>query len=116
MSATDPNPQTTSSPVFVHTRESFNYTVTHVFFPVQLPEKSSDYTPENDHTLARAVCAAAHTYTTYVCGTSEQAQWHRITSMLDNLHASVQLETLGRERIISQLQGMQTGGMFVDAL
>ena len=61
MSATDPNPQTTNSPVFVHTRESFSYAVTHVFFPVQLPEKS-DYTPENDHALARTVCVAAHTY------------------------------------------------------
>ncbi|KAF8551736.1 hypothetical protein OG21DRAFT_1498931 [Imleria badia] len=104
----DPNLQTTTSMAFVHTSTSLLYAVTHVFLPVQPPDKS-DYTPENDHSLARAVCAAAHAYRTHVCGTSEQAQWHRITRMLDNLQASVQPEHMDNDLVISQLRGMQTG-------
>ena len=88
-----------------------NYIVTHVFLPVQLP-LDHDNTPENNHSLARAVCAAAHAYGTHLCGTSEQAQWHRITKMLDNLQASVQSEHMDNDHVISQLRGMQTGGTF----
>lgn len=107
MATTDGDPNK-SSPAFVHTSASLRYAVTHVFLPVQLPEES-DYTPENDHLLARAVCAAAHAYSTHVCGTSEQVQWKRITRMLDNLQASVQSEHMDSDQVISQLQGMQTG-------
>jgi hypothetical protein len=102
-STNDPNLQTTNSP-FVHI-------VTHVFLPVQLPDED-DNTPENRHSLARAVCAAAHAYVAHVCGTSEQAQWNCITKMLDNLQASVQLEDMDNDRVISQLRGMETGGTF----
>ncbi|KAF8129188.1 hypothetical protein EV363DRAFT_1169212 [Boletus edulis] len=42
-------------------------------------------------------------------GTSEQAQWHRIAKMLDNLQTSVQSECLDRGHVISQLRKMQTG-------
>ena len=102
--ADDPNFQTTNSPAFVHI-------VTHVFLPVQLPDEN-DNTPENSHSLARAVCDAAHAYGTHLCETSEQAQWQRITKMLDNLQASVQSERMDNDRVISQLRGMQTGGTF----
>ena len=96
------------------TPTTLEYSITHVFLPVNLPRKS-DYTPENDHALALAVCAAAHTYTSRVCGTSEQAQWQSITKMLDNLQEFVQLEHIDPDRldhVISQLRGMQTGGTF----
>ena len=112
--AHDASLQMTSSLPFVHTPESLCYAVTHVFLPVSLPYKT-DYTPENNHSLARAVCAAAHAYTTYVCGTTEQAQWHRITKMLDNLQAFVQSEHVDTDHV-SQLQGMETGGMFAYSL
>ena len=87
------------------------HAVTHVFLPVQLPEKD-DCTLENEHSLARAVCVAAHDYGTHVCGTSEQAQWNRITKMLDNLQASIQSKHMDKDHVISQLRGMQTGGTF----
>ena len=103
-SADDPNFQTTNSPTFVHI-------VTHVFLPVYPPDEN-DNTPENEHSLARAVCAAARAYGTHVCGTSEQAQWHHITKMLDNLQASVQSEHMDYDHVISQLRGMQMGGTF----
>jgi hypothetical protein len=110
-SVDDPHLQTTNSPAFVHTSTSLCYVVTHVFLPVQLP-KEIDYTPENSHSLARAVCAATYAYGTHVSGTSEQAQWNRITKMLDNLQASVQSEHMDNDHVISQLRGMLTGGIF----
>ena len=114
-SADNPNLQTTSSSAFVHTSESLEYAVTHVFLPVKFPQ-NNDYTLEKDHSLARAVCAAAHAYGTHVCGTSEQTQWHRISKMLDNLQAAVQSEHMDNDHVISQLRGMQTGGMAAGSL
>ena len=111
-SADDPNLQTTSSPAFVHTSESFEYAIIHVFLPFKFPHKN-EHTLEKDHSLARAVCAAAHAYGAHVCGTSEQAQWHHITKMLDNLQASVQSERIDNDHAISQLRGMDAGGMFI---
>jgi hypothetical protein len=108
--ADNPNSQTSSS-AFVHTPTSLYYAATHVFLPVKLPDES-DYTLENEHSLARAVCATAHAYDTHVSGTSEQAQWHRITRMLDNLQASVRSEPMNNDHVIAQLRGMQTGGTF----
>ena len=101
----------TSLPAFVHTPTSLEYAVTHVFLPVKLPYES-DYTLENEHSLARAVCAAAHDYGTHVCRASEQIQWHRITKMLDNLQASFQSadSDMNSDHVVSQLRGMQTGG------
>ena len=97
-----------SSPAFVHTPTSLCYAVTHVFLPVELPDES-DYTLlANDHSLARAVYAAAHAYDTHVCGTSEQAQWHRITKMLDNLQASIQSEHTDDDHVISQLRVLRS--------
>ena len=93
---------------------TLEYSITHVFLPVNLPQES-DYTPENDHALALAVCGAAHTYTPRVCGTSEQSQWQSVTKMLDDLQEFVQSEHIDPNRpdhVISQLRGMQTGGTF----
>ena len=98
----------TSPPTFVHTPTSLRYAVTHVFLPVNLVY--NDYTLEDEHSLARAVCAAAHAYGTHVHGTSERAHWHRITKMLDNLQASFQSAYMDSEHVVSQLRGMQTGG------
>ncbi|KAG6379682.1 hypothetical protein JVT61DRAFT_10204 [Boletus reticuloceps] len=102
-----PNLQTT----FAHTSGPLEYTVTHVFLPVELPD-ADDYTPGNNHSLARAVCAAAHTYDTHILGTSEQDHWHRIIKTLDNLQASVESEDIDGDHVISQLRGMQAGGTF----
>jgi hypothetical protein len=104
-SADDSNPQTTNSPTFVHI-------VTHVFLPARPPDKN-DNTPENSDALARVVCAAVHAYGTHVYGTSEQAQWSRITKMLDNLQASIQSEHMDNSHVVSQLREMETGGTFV---
>jgi hypothetical protein len=104
--ADDSNPQTTNSLTFDHI-------VTHVFFPdldLDWPPHENDNTPENSHSLARAVGAAAHAYGTHVSGTSEQAQWSCITKMLDNLHASVQSAHMDNDHVIFQLRGMEMGG------
>ena len=100
---------TTSTPSTFDNPNFLRYGVTHVFLPVQLPNEN-DYTPENDYSLARAVCAAANAYGTHVCGTSEQAQWNHVSKMLDNLQAAVQSEHMDNDLVISQLRGMQTGG------
>ncbi|KAF8430980.1 hypothetical protein L210DRAFT_625817 [Boletus edulis BED1] len=100
--ADDARFQMTSSAVPLDASESLRYAVTHVFLPIKPPAKR-DYTPENDVSLARAVCTAAHAYDT------EQAQWYRITKMLDNLQASVQSEHMDADHIVSQLRKMQTG-------
>lgn len=106
--------QTTTLRPFVHTLESLKYVLTHVFLPVQLP-CIDDHTPDYDYLLGRAVWTAAHTYATYVRGSSEQAQWHRIIKMLGNLQNSIEVEHLNSDDIIYQLQGMQTGGTFPDS-
>ena len=111
-SSDHPDPGTTNSD---HTSASLNYVVTHVFLPVELPEEN-DYSPDNDHSLARAVSAAAHAYCTHVCGISEQAQWHHIARMLENLRVSVQLEHMDSDHVISQLRGMQSGGTLASSL
>ena len=111
----DSDPEVTSTRAFVDTSEPLKYAITHVFLPVNLP-KTNDCTLENDHALALAVCTAARTYTTHICGSSDQAQWHRITKMLDNLQVSVETQTTDDACIISQLRGMQTGGTFTNFL
>ena len=90
-----------------------DYIVTHVFFPVHLPNCLNRFgILQNELSLARTLCAAAHAYSAHVCGTSEQAQWRRITKMLDNLQASVQDDG----NIIFQLREMRTGGTFTRSM
>lgn len=107
--ADDPNPEMMSSPAFIHSPTSYKYAITHVFLPVELPRKS-DYSPENDLSLACAACAAAHAYATHVNRTPGKPQWCRIQNMLDNLQAFVQSERLDKGHILSQLRAMQMGG------
>ena len=116
MSTSNLDLEATSSSSSYHTSTPLNYAITHVFLPVQLPD-DTDYAPENEHSLVRAVCAAAHAYGA-LCGTSEQARWHRVTKMLDNLQTSVQSEHMDSDhvRVISQLREMQTGGTFAGSL
>jgi len=109
------NTGATGSPTFFHTSESLLYAVTHVFLPVWLPDHSN-YSLKQDLSLARAVCAASHAYSAHVYGASEQAQWHRITKMLDNLQVSAQSKRLDKDLVISQLRAMQTGGMHTGSL
>lgn len=86
------------------------YAATHVFLPAQ-PEglPSSNYTVENDHWLARAVYAAAHTYSQFIDDTFKP-QWDSIVKMLAHLQVSVKSERLDGDHVISQLRGMQSGG------
>ena len=115
-STTDnPGLKATSSPTFAHTFASLNYTVRHVFLPVQFPSEN-DYALENDLSLARSVCAAAHAYRAHVRGTSEQAQWHRITGMLDNLQVSIQSEQPDNGHVIAQLREMRSGGTLTGSI
>ena len=88
---------------------ALNYVVTHVMFPIEGP-RYSYYTIGNDLALARAVCTAAHAYTTHI-DDSLKPQWHSVVKMLDNLQASVRFEHLDKDNIISQLGSMQSGGM-----
>lgn len=87
---------------------TLNYVVTHVFFPVEIP-KESDYTIQNDLSLARAVCTAAHAYITHI-DDSIKPQWHAITKALDNLQTSVHFERLDKANTVSQLGNMRPGG------
>ena len=87
---------------------ALNYVATHVFFPPVIPEKS-DFTIKNDLALARAVCTAAHAYSTHI-DNSSRPQWQSIVNMLDNLRASVQFEHLDKGSVLAQLGSMQPGG------
>ena len=114
----------TNSLAFAHTHASLLYAVAHVFLPIPgsprwrrpHPAGPGDYTPEDEHSLARAVHAAAHAYATHVREPFEQAQWRYISKMLDNLQASVQSEHMDNDHAISQLRGMQTGGPLAGTL
>ena len=107
--ADNPNLQTSSPAAFVHdpSNTPLYYVVTHVFLPLQPPD-TDDHTTQNGHLLASAMCTAAHTYGTHICGTSEQAQWHRITKVLDNLQASIQSEHTDDDHLISQLRVLRS--------
>ena len=93
---------------------ALDYVATHVFFPPAIPEKS-DFTIQNDLALARAVCTAAHAYTTYI-DDSSRPQWQSIVNMLDNLRASVQFEHLDKGNVLAQLGRMQSGGTLFPSL
>ena len=120
MSTTDDtDPRTTMSSPFLGGIAPSKYAIIHVFLPARLydPVDGLDdvdvdaYYHEGDLSLARAVCAAAHAYSTHVYGTSEEDLWRRITKMLDDLQASAQSKRLDKHHTISQLRGMQIGGM-----
>lgn len=93
---------------------TLNYVATHVFFPMHVPE-GSDYTIQNDLALARAVCTAAHAYTSHINNTL-MSQWHTIAKMLDNLLDSVRSGQLSRDVVVSQLGSMQPGGKVPNCL
>lgn len=105
----------TDSPAFDHTPSSLDYIITHVFLPVKLPD-ANDYSPENELSLARAVCAAAHAYTTPVINRTAEPQWNRITKMLDDLRASIESDHLDSGHVTSRLRGMRAGGTFIGSL
>ena len=84
--------------------------ITHVFLPVPNSQRfPTDCAEESDHFLARAVCAAAHTFSEIVDDTLKH-QWYCIAKMLDNLEESIKSRRLDKDYVISQLCGMQTGG------
>ena len=87
---------------------ALSYVATHVFFPPTVP-RESDYTIQNDLALARAVCTAAHAYTTHI-DDPLRPQWQSIENMLIHLQASVQFEHLNKDNVLAQLWSMQSGG------
>ena len=95
--------------LFTADNPALDYVVTHVMFPVEVPDESDD-TIKNDRALVRAVRTAAHAYTTHI-DDSLKPQWRSIVKMLGNLKASVRFWYLDKDSIISQLGSMQTGGM-----
>ena len=87
-------------------RSTFEYIITHVFFPLQLPDED-DQGAGNDRSLSGAIAAAARLYTVH---TGESPQWHSILRMLDNLRATVRSRNLDEPLTISQFQSMNVGG------
>ena len=105
---------TVTTSTYEENRPALEYAVTHVFFPAERLW-GNDYTPQNDHLLARAVCASAHAFSKMIDDTLE-FQWNPIAKMLDNLQTSVLDEHLDEGRVISQLGEMRTGGMITGCL
>ena len=89
---------------------TLKYIITHVFFPLQLPD-GDDHSVRNDHSLARAIASVAQLHSNHV-SEAIAPQWQSISRMLNNLRAVVQFESLDRSRTISQLSGMKVGGKF----
>ena len=87
---------------------TLKYIVTHVFFPLQLPDRD-DRSVRNDRSLAGAVATAARLYAVHASGTNIPL-WHSISQMLDNLRDSVQHQKLDRSLAVSQLRTMVDGG------
>ena len=86
---------------------TLKYIITHVFCPLQLPDMK--HSIWNDHSLARAVAAAARLYSNHV-DQANLRQWHTISRMLENLQATSQSESLDRFQVISQFSSMEVGG------
>ena len=84
------------------------YIVTHVFFPLQLPDED-DQNVRNDCSLVGAISAAARLYAAHVSD-SNIPLWDSILRMLDNLRAIVQHQELDRSLAVSQLRTMVDGG------
>ena len=87
-------------------RSTLEYIITHVFFPLQLPDED-DQGVSNDRSLSGAIANAARLYTVH---TSELPQWHGILRMLDNLRTTVRSRDLDRFLTFSQFQSMNVGG------
>ena len=86
---------------------TLKYIITHVFCPLQLPDR--DHSIHNDHSLARVTAAAARLYNDRV-DQANLPQWHTISRMLENLQATSQSEDLDRFQAISQFDSMEVGG------
>ena len=107
------NPTLNSLPFMVRKSPSLDlctlqYIITHVFFPLQLPE-GDDHTTRNSCLLAGAIASVLRLYNDHV-DQAKLAQWHSISRMLDNLRAVVEFESLDRSQTISQLGSMNVGG------
>ena len=89
---------------------ALKYIITHVFFPLQLPD-GDDHSIHNDHSLARAIASVAQLHGDHV-SKAIAPQWQSISQMLNNLRAVVRFESLDRSRTISQLSDMKVGGKF----
>jgi hypothetical protein len=97
--------------------------LTHVFLPCPPPEaKYGGWTRNSiltgDYLLIRPVCAVARAYSEVIDDTLKP-QWHCITKMLDYLEAFILPGDLSIEcdsDVISQLCGMQIGGMLLISL
>ena len=87
---------------------TLEYIVTHVFFPLQLPDED-DQSVRSDRSLAGAIATAAHLYAVHVSDT-DIPLWGSILRMLDNLQAIVQHQELDRSLAVSQLRTMVDGG------
>jgi hypothetical protein len=82
--------------------------VTHVFLPLRLRD-GDKHSVCHDRSLATAIASAARLHSDHV-SEADMPEWCRISRMLDNLQAVVQLEGLDRSQAISQLGSMDVGG------
>ena len=87
---------------------SLQYISTHVFSPLQLPDRD-DHSIPNDRSLSRAVASVARLYSNHI-DQAKVPQWYSIPQMLDNIHAAVQYESLDHSRTVSQLGSMNVAG------
>ncbi|KAG9318892.1 hypothetical protein JVU11DRAFT_1001 [Chiua virens] len=86
---------------------TLDYIATHVFFPIEVPEES-DYTIENDLSLARAAYTAVRAYSAHIDDALKPC-WGSIEKTLENLQVSAQSGHLRKDDMISQLHNMQSG-------
>ncbi|KAL4070198.1 hypothetical protein V8B97DRAFT_545635 [Scleroderma yunnanense] len=86
---------------------TLQYKITHVFFPLELPD-GDDHSPSKDRALSEAAYASALAYAEYLSG-SEKLEWQHIVGMLHSFNDANASEALGEGFIVSQLQSMGVG-------
>lgn len=87
---------------------ALEYITMHVFCPLRLPG-ADDHTHAGDQALIGAVVDAANAYS-HVADAG-QSKWPHIQKMLESLAVTVPFPRLNKNRVVSQLRGMQCGGM-----
>ena len=89
------------------------YIITHVFYPLQLPD-ANDHSVHHDYSLASAIAEAACLFGSHV-NEASVLHWHGVSRMLENLAANVQFESLDKFRTSSQFGSMDVGGKLSSA-
>ncbi|KAL4078051.1 hypothetical protein J3A83DRAFT_4476741 [Scleroderma citrinum] len=91
--------------------KALKYKITHVLFPLQLPQ-ADDRSLSNDRALSEAAYASAVIYAERLSA-SEKLLWLYIVRMLHSFNDSIAFEALDEKLIVSQLQSMSVGDVLV---